>query len=321
MPRNLPLNRRSALTLFGAVFADAAFTPALRADLNPDWTTPMPPFRIAGNLYYVGSRDLASYLITTPQGHILINSNLVTSPPQIRASVEKLGFHFRDVKVLLISHAHYDHCAGSAKIKQLTGAKYLVMDADVSVVESGGRTDFQYANDLSMHFPSTKVDRVLHDGERVQFGGVELTAHKTPGHTKGCTTWTMDISNDFSFQKAAESKEAGAHGGKRAFRVVIVGSPNVNPGYRLVHNPQYPQIASDYAQCFHILRLLSSCEIFLGAHGGYFGMLAKYPRLQAGDAAAFFDPTGYQNYIAERQQAFEAELAKQRAALNAKKPG
>ncbi|WP_449701816.1 subclass B3 metallo-beta-lactamase [Acidicapsa acidisoli] len=284
----------------------------LRADVNPDWTTPMPPFRIAGNLHYIGSRDLASYLITTPKGHILINSNLVTSPVQIRASIEKLGFHLRDVKVLLISHAHYDHCAGSAEIKRLTGAKYMVMDADVSVVESGGRTDFQYGTDPTMHFPATKVDRALHDGETIQFGGIELTAHKTPGHTKGCTTWSMDISNDFEFQKAAESKAAGMQGGKIQFHVVIVGSPNVNPGYRLVDNKKYPQIASDYEQCFHILRLLRDCGIFLGAHGGYFNMLAKYARLKAGDAAAFFDPAGYKSYIAERQQAFEAELARQK---------
>jgi metallo-beta-lactamase class B len=305
-------NRRSALALFGAFAADAVFAPTiLRADISPDWTTPMPPFRIAGNLYYVGSRDLASYLITTPNGHILINSNLVTSPVQIRTSIEKLGFRFRDVKILLISHAHYDHCAGSAEIKRLTGAKYMVMDADVSVVESGGRTDFQYANDPTMRFPATRVDRALHDGETIQFGGIDLTAHKTPGHTKGCTTWTMDISNDFEFQKAAESKEAGAHGGKRAVRTVIVGSPNVNPGYRLVDNQKYPRIASDYAQCFHVLRSLP-CDIFLGAHGSYFNMLPKYARLKAGDAAAWFDPSGYQSYIAERQQAFEAELARQK---------
>jgi metallo-beta-lactamase class B len=307
------LDRRSALALFGGFVADAAFAPTmLRAQLNPDWTTPLPPFRIAGNLHYVGSRDLASYLITTPRGHILLNSNLSTSPAQIRTSVEKLGFHFHDVKILLISHGHYDHCAGSAEIKKLTGAKYMVMDADVSVVESGGRTDFHYANDPAMRFPATKVDRVLHDAETVQFGGVELTAHKTPGHTKGCTTWTMDISNDLRVQKTSESRQPGGDI-NRAFRVVIVGSPNVNPGYRLVDNSQYPQIASDYAQCFHVLRSLP-CDIFLGAHGGYFNMLEKINRLKAGDKNTFIDPTGYKAYIAERQQAFEVELARQQKA-------
>jgi metallo-beta-lactamase class B len=297
MPPLPQFNRRSALALFGAFAADAALAPTmLRAELDPNWTTPMPPFRIAGNLHYVGSRDLASYLITTPKGHILINSNLVTSPVQIRASIEKLGFHFRDVKILLISHAHYDHCAGSAEIKKLTGAKYMVMDADVSVVESGGRTDFQYATDPTMHFPATKVDRALHDGETIQFGGIELTAHRTPGHTKGCTTWTMTVEEN----------------GKN-LNAVIVGSPNVNPGYKLVDNPKYPEIASDYAQGFRTLNALP-CDIFLGAHGLYFDLQEKYARKQAGDAAAFVDPSGYKAYIADRQQAFEAELARQKKA-------
>ncbi|HEY0430496.1 MAG TPA: MBL fold metallo-hydrolase, partial [Pyrinomonadaceae bacterium] len=136
-----------------------------------DWTDPFPPFKIADNLYYVGSKGLASYLITTPQGHILINSDLEESVPLLRSSVEKLGFKFSDVKILLISHAHWDHNAGSAAIKRLTGAKYLVMDADVPTVESGGKDDFQYGNDPSMRYPPTKVDQVLHDGEEVKLGG------------------------------------------------------------------------------------------------------------------------------------------------------
>ncbi len=297
MQTSLPISRRSALGLFAAFAADAILTPALHADLDPDWTTPMTPFRIAGNLYYVGSRDLASYLITTPQGHILINSNLVTSPPQIKASIEKLGLHFHDVKILLISHGHYDHCAGSAAVKRMTGAKYMVMAADVSVVESGGRTDFRYSNDASMRFPATRVDRALHDGSTVQLGGATLTAHKTAGHTKGCTTWTMTVTQN-----------------GRKYNVVIVGSPNVNPGYRLIGNTQYPQIAADYQQQFRTLKSLP-CDIFLGAHGGYFDMLEKYKKLQAGDANAFVDPAGYKAYVDERQQAFEAELAKQKAVL------
>lgn len=254
----------------------------------------MPPFGIAGNIHYVGSRDLASYLITTPQGYILINSNLTTSPAQIQASVEKLGFRWNEVKILLISHAHYDHCAGSAEIKKQTGARYLVMDADVSVVESGGKTDFQYANEGDTHYPRAKVDHPLHDGEQVRLADTVLTAHKTAGHTKGCTTWTMTV-----------------HEGGKSYNVVIVGSPNVNPGYKLVNNAQYPRIASDYAAGFRILKALP-CDIFLGAHGGYFDMLAKFARKQAGDTNAFVDPSGYQAYIADRQQAFEAELAKQK---------
>src|SRR5271154_7517790 len=127
---------------------------------DPEWTAAFPAFRIAGNLYYVGSRGLASYLITTPQGHILINSSLEQSVPLIQASIEKLGFRFSDVKILLISHSHWDHCAGSAKIKQLTHAKYMVMDADVAEIQAGGKGDFQYDTPES-YYPVTKVDRIL----------------------------------------------------------------------------------------------------------------------------------------------------------------
>src|SRR5215470_5772187 len=163
------------------------------AQASPDWTEPFPPFKIGGNLYYVGSRGLANYLVTTPQGHILINSDLEKNVSLIRTSVEKLGFKFTDIKILLISHAHWDHNAASDTIKKLTGAKYMVMDGDVSVVESGGKTDFQYADDPTSLYPPTKVDRILHDGDEVKLGGAVLTAHLTPGHTKGCTTWTMQV--------------------------------------------------------------------------------------------------------------------------------
>ena len=163
------------------------------ATVPPDWINPFPPHRVMGNLYYVGSEGLASYLVTTPDGNILINSSLEQSVPLIQASIEKLGFKFSDTKILLISHAHWDHCAGSAKIIQMTGAKYMVIDADVPVVESGGKKDFRYGNDASTFYPPAKVDRVLHDGDEVKLGDAVLVAHKTAGHTKGCTTWTMKV--------------------------------------------------------------------------------------------------------------------------------
>ena len=246
-----------------ALFASYFFSISSPAQVSPSWTNPFPPFRIAGNLYYVGSEDLASYLIVTPQGDVLINSNLASSPPLIRKSVEALGFHYKDIKILLISHAHYDHCAGSAEILRETHAKYEVMAPDVSVVESGGRTDFQYAADKAMQFPPARVDRILHDEDKVSLGGTVLTAHLTAGHTKGTTTWTLD------------EPEGG-----RTLHVVIVGSPNVNPGYKLVHNTAYPQIAADYRHQFQVLKSLP-CDIFLGAHGGYFGLKEKYDRWKA----------------------------------------
>jgi metallo-beta-lactamase class B len=261
-----------------------------------EWLEPYPPFRIAENLYYVGSKGLANYLITTPQGHILINSDLEANVPLIRASVEKLGFKFTDIKILLISHAHWDHNAGSAAIKKLTGAKYMVMDADVPVVESGGKSDFQYGNTPSNLYPATKVDRLLHDGDEVKLGKVVLVARLTPGHTKGCTTWIMKVDE----------------GGKTR-NVVIIGSPNVNPGYKLFDNTLYPKIAQDYETTFRVLKSLP-VDYFLGAHGSYFDMETKYARMQKGDGTAFIDPAGYKNYVAQREQAFRAELAKQRAA-------
>lgn len=263
--------------------------------VDPNWTTPIAPFHIAGNLYYVGSRDLASYLIVTPQGDVLINSNLESSVPQIRRSVEKLGFRFTDVRILLISHAHWDHDSGSAEVKRETGARYMVMDADVPVVESGGKADFQYPDS---RYPPAKVDRVLHDGDEVRLGGTVLVAHKTAGHTRGCTTWTLRVT------------EAG-----RPLDVVIVGSWNVNPGYRLLDRPgrpaSYPGIASDFRRTFEILKQLP-CDVFLGAHGAYFDMLGKLKRrTPATSLSVWIDPRGYRAKVQEKEWDFEAELARQ----------
>jgi metallo-beta-lactamase class B len=280
-----------ALSMILALIVTASEAPP---PVQQDWTEPFPAFCIAGNLYYVGSKGLASYLITTPEGHILINSNFEGSVPMIRASVESLGFKFNDIKILLISHAHSDHCAGSATIKQLTGAKYMVMEGDVDVVESGGKNDFQYGNDRTSLYAPTKVDRVLHDGDRVKLGDATLTARLTPGHTKGCTTWTM-IVND----------------GLKQRDVVIIGSPNVNPGYKLVGNTAYPRITEDFEKTFRVLKSLP-VDYFLGAHGSYFGLEEKYPRFITGNVTAFFDPRGYKNYVDERELMFQMELRKQK---------
>ncbi len=288
------MHRVLPLASLGLLFL--AYHPRLAAQASTDWTEPFPPHRVIGNIYYVGSRGLASYLITTPEGSILVNSSLESSVPLIRASIEKLGFKFSDVKILLISHAHFDHCAGSFQIKELTGAKYMVMDADVQEIENGGKDNFQYGQNPSMRYKPVKVDRVLHDGDEVKLGGVVMTAHLTPGHTKGCTTWTMKV------------REGG-----KAYDVVIVGSPNVNPGYKLVNNALYPQIAGDYEKMFRVLKSLP-CDVFLGAHGDYYGMQAKYAKLGNSDANPFIDPEGYRAYVNAKEQAFRAELAKQTAA-------
>jgi len=262
---------------------------------DPAWITPVAPFRIVGNLYYVGSEELASYLIVTPRGDILINSNLEQSVPQIRHSIEQLGFRFSDLRVLLISHAHFDHAAGSAQVKRQTGARYMVMDGDVPVVESGGARDFFYPG---TRYPAVKVDRVLHDGSKVTLGGSVLVAHKTAGHTRGCTTWTLRVPE---------------HG--RLFSVVIVGSWNVNPGYRLIDRAaqpaSYPGIAADFRRTFLTLSGLP-CDVFLGAHGSYFHLLEKLERRTEETAVTVWvDPQGYQAAVRERESAFRTELERQ----------
>jgi len=287
---------RSCATLAAVILIVLALVlVSARKPAQDDWTEPFTAFRIADNLYYVGSKGLANYLIATPEGHILINSDFEANVPLIRSSVESLGFKFTDIKILLISHAHADHCAASATIKKLTGAKYMVMEGDAPVVESGGKTDFFYANDPDGQYPPTSVDRVLHDGDEVKLGGVVLTARLTPGHTKGCTTWTMKVKD-----------------GSRTRDVVIIGSPNVNPGYNLLNDKQYPEMKQDYERTFSVLKSLS-CDYFLGAHGSYFDLERKYARFKAGATSAFIDPDGYKQYVTEREQAFRSELRKQQA--------
>jgi metallo-beta-lactamase class B len=290
--------RWTLVALLFSLLTLASPAPA-RASANPPaWTAPLAPFQITDHLYYVGSRDLASYLIVTPAGDILINSSLESSPALIRKSVEQLGFRFSDIRILLISHAHFDHDAGSAAILRATHARYMVMDADVPVIESGGAKDFAYPHD---RYPAAHVDRILHDGDRVELGGVVLVVHKTPGHTRGCTTWTL------------RDTDQG-----KTVNVVIVGSWYVNPGYRLVDRPgrpaSYPGIASDYRKTFAVLKSLP-CDVFLGAHGSYFDMLAKLARAQAGAGrSVWIDPQGYQTAVAAREQDFEAELKHQQSA-------
>jgi metallo-beta-lactamase class B len=250
---------------------------------------PFPPHRVAGNLYYVGSRELASYLITSSQGHVLINSSFEHTVPLIRASVEQLGFKFSDIKILLTSHAHSDHVAGNALVRRLTGARVLVMTGDEEIVRTGGKADFQYDSS----WEPCVVDQVLKDGDRVTLGDAVLTARRTAGHTRGCTTWLMKVKD-----------------GSRELNAVVIGSPNVNPGYRLVGNSKYPSIAADYEKSFALWKSLP-CDLFLGAHGNYYGLPEKHRRLQEGGANPFIDPAGYKAYIENREKAFRDELARQ----------
>jgi metallo-beta-lactamase class B len=270
------------MTLRAMIVSFFLGTTAMLAQGNADWHREFPAFRIAGNIYYVGTADLASYLITTPQGHILLNTDFKEDVPLIKKSVEQLGFAYKDIKIILISHAHGDHDQATGLVRSETGAKLMVMDADVPQEESSapGR-------------PGAHVDRVLHDGDTVELGGSTLVAHLTPGHTKGCTTWTMQVRED-----------------GRTLNVVVIGSPNVNAGYILVGNKGYPQIADDYVKTFARLKSLP-CDVFLGAHGAYFGLKAQHEKLKAGTPSPFIDPDGYKAYVAERNETFQKEWARQ----------
>jgi metallo-beta-lactamase class B len=273
-----PMNRSMGLIL---LFSTALFA-------QSDWNEPYPPHRIADNLYYVGSKGLSTYLITTSQGHILINSSFERTVPIIRTNVEKLGFKFTDVKILLTNHAHSDHVEGHALIKELTAAKVYVMQGDEKVIESGGEGQYLYKGG----WKPCKVDRVLKDGDKVTLGDATLTAVLTPGHTRGCTTWTM------------KAKDKG-----KIYDVVIVGSPNVNPGFQLVNNREYPTMAADYARTFKVLKSLP-IDIFLGAHGAYYGMHDKVAMMKDG-VNPFVDPAGYKAYIADREKAYLESLKSQ----------
>ncbi|MDQ2832250.1 MAG: subclass B3 metallo-beta-lactamase [Acidobacteriota bacterium] len=274
------------------------------AEANPAWTTPIAPFRIADNLYYVGSQDLGSYLVVTAKGNILINANLASSPPQLRRSVEALGFRWNDTKILLNGQAHFDHMGGAAEVIRETHAEDMVMDGDVNVVESGARADFLSPSPNIPLFASAHVDRVLHDGDTVSLGEVTLTAHKTAGHTRGCTTWTMRA--HLPGEPAATVRD-----------IVIVGGTGFWSEYHFVATPghavSYPGIAQDFEHTFSVLRGLP-CDVFLGAHGGYFDMLTKLKRYPQDGPRVFIDPVGYREYVAEAQETFEKALSKQEAA-------
>ena len=260
------------------------------------WNEPVKPFKIIGNLYYVGATEVSSYLITTPEGHIILDSGFAETVPQIKKNVEELGFHFEDVKIIITSHAHADHVGGVGLLKQMTGAQLAVSLADADLLARGGKNDPNFGD--RFQFQAVLADRKLRDRDTVKLGDVTLTARLTPGHTKGCTTWTMKVKD-----------------GSKSRDVVIIGSPNVNPGYKFVGNTVYPRITEDYEQTFRVLKSLP-VDYFLGAHGSYFDMETKYARFKAGASTAFIDPAGYKNYVEERENAFRRELRKQKSGMS-----
>lgn len=263
---------------------------------NPTWTQPTPPVRIVGPIHYVGTADLGVYLITTPAGHILLDGALAESAPLIEQSIRTLGFRVEDIKILLISQAHFDHVASLAHFKQKTGAQVLVMKGDDTLLASGGKNDYLFANVDAAHYAPVKADRVLNDGDTVTLGDVTLTARLTPGHTPGTTTWTTTV------------MEKG-----KPFRVVFPGSLSVNPGTRFVNNPSYPGIADDFRRAFAVEAALSP-EIFLAAHASAFDLAGKRVKAEKEGVTAWMDGDGYRRLIAGKKADFEALVAKEKAA-------
>ncbi|MBC7922312.1 MAG: subclass B3 metallo-beta-lactamase [Ferruginibacter sp.] len=257
-----------------------------------DWNQPFEPFRIVGNVHYVGTNNLACFLITTSAGHVLIDTGLEESAPIVRANIATLGFRLKDIKIILSGHAHFDHVAGHAAMKQATGARVYATAADAAILESGGTKGFHPLTP----YPPVKVDRILRDGEVVRLGDQALTAHLTPGHTDGNTTWTTTV------------KENG-----KEYRVVFVASMSINPGVHLVDYPPWPTIAEAYAESFQRLKSLP-CDVFLGPHAPFFDLEAKVGRMKAKtDPNPFVDPQGYRDYLASFEKSYHEQLQRERA--------
>lgn len=286
------ISRRCIFSIVVLALAFFLTAPRQLDETSRSWNRPVEPARIAGNLYYVGAAEIASYLITTPQGHILLDSGFEETVPIIQKSIARLGFKLEDVRILLNSHAHYDHAGGLARLKQLTRASLQVSEADAVLIENGGKGDFAFSDRFA--FAPASVDRKLRDGDTVSLGGVLLTARITPGHTKGCTTWTMKV------------KEAG-----RNYDVVFACSLSALD-YKLIDNRQYPNIVEDYEKTLRTQNGLP-CDIFLAAHGSFFGLLEKLQRARHPDNVnPFVDPQGYRDYVEQSEKAFRDKLERQR---------
>ena len=284
--RPAPLRIGRLLTFVGFVLCAAGI--AAQDPFEPDWNKPAPPHRVVGNVYYVGTTELAVFVVTTPRGHILLDTAFDQSVPIIKAGMKTLGLRYEDIEVVLSSQAHYDHVAGVARVKRETGARVEVMAEDAPLLESGGRGDFRFGDELT--FPPVKVDRRLKDGDRVELGGVTLIAHHTPGHTKGATTFTTTV------------EEAG-----KKYDVVFATSLSVNDGTKLLNNPKYPALVSDWEKTYRLMKSLQP-DIWVAGHAGFFDMARKAAR--AGSSPnPYIDPAGYRRYVESAEARFRKLLA------------
>ena len=260
------------------------------------WRPATPPRHLIANINYVGAIGVSSFLITTPEGHILIDTGFEDTVPIIQRGVEQLGFKLTDIKFILSSHAHIDHVAGHALMKKLTGAKVVASAGDARALESGGDDDYiQWPKD-SVTYTPVKVDRILADGEQVTLGGTTLTAHLTPGHTRGATTWTMDVTD-----------------GGQVRHVVFFSSATINAGTRLLNNPLFPDFVEQFEKTFATLKALP-CDIFFAPHGDQFGMSAKFAKLDHGAKEnPLIDPAGWKRLISSAERTYRAQLSLERS--------
>jgi metallo-beta-lactamase class B len=279
---------RFSLLIAAAVCAGAQPTPA---PANPEWTKPFPPFKIIGNVYWVGTWDLSTYLIVTPQGNILINTGLAETVPLIKQGVEQLGFKLSDTKILTATHGHGDHVAGMAELKRMTGAKMVMSEQDADVLESGGKTDFRFGDTAQARFEPVKVDERLKDGGTISLGGTTLTGHLNPGHTKGATSFTFDV------------REQG-----KTYHVGIVNMGSINPGVKVSGMPKFPDITQAYARTFHDQKEMK-IDIWLASHAAQFKLHDKYQPGDAYNPERFVDPKGFHEAVERLEKIYQDQLA------------
>lgn len=254
-----------------------------------EWNQPFKPFNIIGNIYYVGTSSLGCYIIKTKSGLILLDTAMQESAPIVRANIEALGFKLKDIKIMISSHAHFDHVAGHADMKAATGAKVYAMKADAEIMESGGQKGF---HPIKPFYKPFKVDKLLKDGETVRLGEVAMTSHLTPGHTEGNTAWSMTV------------EESG-----KKYNVVFTCSLSINPGVRMVNNPTWTGVKEAYAKSFAIMKSLP-CDVFLGPHTQFFNMEEKVKRLGT-QPNPFIDPQGLRNFVETNEKTYLSQIQRE----------
>ena len=275
------------ISVFTFISASAQKVIEPRAD--DEWTREYQPFRIAGNLYYVGTYDLASYLITTSKGNILINTGLASSAPQIKKNIEKLGFNFSDIKILLITHAHYDHVGAMAEIKKMTGAQLMVDAADAPVLADGGLSDYELGK-YGRTFAPVKADRLLHDHDTVTLGNMHLVMLHHPGHTKGACSYLFNVNDN-----------------KRSYRILIANMPSIIIDRKFSEVKSYPGIANDYAYTLSHMKAFSF-DIWLASHASQFNLHSKHHPGDGYNPQAFMDRAGYDAELAELRKDYDKKM-------------